>query len=153
LWQIDIFFQMRVFETWPISLIVSLFIFLRSYIYDFIIVKMTSRWYKQVLTLLPENSTVLDVGIGTGRALLNNADLLRRKNIKVFGTLFGDKFALVFVSMSFDQFGCFRYRLRLGLRQRLSFVDRRDKDGRPRRRQMRLCIRIFRRPTIRCYIF
>ena len=42
----------------------------RSFVYDALILKMTTRWYEAVLTKLPENSIVLDVGIGTAGALL-----------------------------------------------------------------------------------
>lgn len=57
----------------------------RSFVYDALILKMTTRWYEAVLTKLPENSTVLDVGIGTAGALLRCSKLLKEKNIHVVG--------------------------------------------------------------------
>lgn len=46
--------------------------FNRALIYDLVIVKMTAQWYQRVLSRLPQNSLLLDVGIGTGTALLRN---------------------------------------------------------------------------------
>lgn len=59
--------------------------FWRSFVYDVLILRMTTRWYEAVLTKLPENSTVLDVGIGTAGALLRCSNLLREKNIRIVG--------------------------------------------------------------------
>ncbi|PXF41136.1 Carboxy-S-adenosyl-L-methionine synthase [Gracilariopsis chorda] len=57
----------------------------RSLIYDNSIVNFTSRWYQSVLELIPENSHILDVGIGTGAALINSSSILRARNITVVG--------------------------------------------------------------------
>jgi ubiquinone/menaquinone biosynthesis C-methylase UbiE len=54
-------------------------------VYDRAITSFTTKWYAEVLQLIPENSRVLDVGIGTGTALLANAELLRAKHISVVG--------------------------------------------------------------------
>jgi hypothetical protein len=43
-------------------------------IYDIVIVKMTSQWYKCVIQRLDDNARVLDIGIGTGSALACNAE-------------------------------------------------------------------------------
>ena len=59
--------------------------FWRSFVYDVLILRMTTRWYEAVLTKLPENSRVLDVGIGTAGALLRCSKLLREKNIHIVG--------------------------------------------------------------------
>ncbi len=37
---------------------------IRSLIYDTAILRLTSRWYAEVLTRLPEGAAPLDVGIG-----------------------------------------------------------------------------------------
>jgi len=58
---------------------------LRSWVYDIIIVAMTSAWYRAVMTDLPMDAVVLDVGIGTGNALLANRDLLVTKNLRFVG--------------------------------------------------------------------
>jgi SAM-dependent methyltransferase len=57
----------------------------RSAIYDAAIVGMTADWYRAVLRRLAVGCRLLDVGIGTGAALLANADLLREKDVRVTG--------------------------------------------------------------------
>ena len=58
---------------------------IRSFIYDSIFLKLTSRWYAEVLERMAEGSSLLDVGVGTAGALLANADLVRRKDLRVTG--------------------------------------------------------------------
>jgi SAM-dependent methyltransferase len=58
---------------------------IRSFIYDTLILRLTSRWYAEVLTRVPEGSVLLDVGIGTAGALLANADLVKRKSLRIVG--------------------------------------------------------------------
>jgi len=58
---------------------------MRSFIYDTLILGLTSRWYAEVLERMPEDAEVLDVGVGTAGALLANADLVRRKRLQVMG--------------------------------------------------------------------
>jgi cyclopropane fatty-acyl-phospholipid synthase-like methyltransferase len=57
----------------------------RSAIYDAVIVGMTAGWYRAVLARLPRGCRLLDVGIGTGAALLANAALLRERDVRVTG--------------------------------------------------------------------
>jgi SAM-dependent methyltransferase len=57
----------------------------RARIYDAAIVRMTAAWYRAVLERLSPGCRVLDVGIGTGSALLANADLLIAKDLRVTG--------------------------------------------------------------------
>ncbi|KDO31429.1 hypothetical protein SPRG_04044 [Saprolegnia parasitica CBS 223.65] len=57
----------------------------RGRIYDLLIVQLTAGWYKAVLDDLPATARVLDVGIGTGQALLQNLELVREKAIIVDG--------------------------------------------------------------------
>jgi ubiquinone/menaquinone biosynthesis C-methylase UbiE len=51
----------------------------RSAVYDAAIVGLTADWYRAVLERLPNGCRLLDVGIGTGAALIANADVLREK--------------------------------------------------------------------------
>eukprot|EP01091_Cochliopodium_minus_P006989 TRINITY_DN1693_c2_g1_i1.p1 TRINITY_DN1693_c2_g1~~TRINITY_DN1693_c2_g1_i1.p1 ORF type:complete len:227 (+),score=56.63 TRINITY_DN1693_c2_g1_i1:4-684(+) len=57
----------------------------RPFIYDFFITNMTTKWYASVLDRLDNDSHILDIGIGTGKSLLNNRSKLLEKNISVFG--------------------------------------------------------------------
>lgn len=58
---------------------------LRSSIYDAAIVGLTAGWYRAVLSRLPAGSHLLDVGIGTGGALVANAALVRERDLRVTG--------------------------------------------------------------------
>jgi len=58
---------------------------IRSFIYDTFVLRLTSRWYAEVLRRVPEGAGLLDVGIGTAGALLANADLVNRKRLRVTG--------------------------------------------------------------------
>jgi SAM-dependent methyltransferase len=57
----------------------------RVLIYDAVIVRLTAGWYRAVLTRLQQGCRLLDVGMGTGGALLANADLLVDKDVRVTG--------------------------------------------------------------------
>jgi ubiquinone/menaquinone biosynthesis C-methylase UbiE len=57
----------------------------RARVYDAAIVPLTASWYRAVLEHLPAHSRLLDVGIGTGAALVANARLLREKDLRVTG--------------------------------------------------------------------
>lgn len=57
----------------------------RAWIYDRVIAGMTTDWYREVLDRLPEQARLLDVGIGTGSALVRCADVLRAKRLQVVG--------------------------------------------------------------------
>lgn len=46
---------------------------------------MTAGWYRAVLVRLPRGCRLLDVGIGTGAALLAHAELLRDRDVRVTG--------------------------------------------------------------------
>ena len=58
---------------------------LRASLYDAAIVPLTAGWYRSVLARLPNSSRLLDVGIGTGGALLANATQMLAKDIRVVG--------------------------------------------------------------------
>ena len=57
----------------------------KSLVYDTVIVSLTEKWYRAVLQKLDDGSILLDVGVGTGGALLRCADLIESKNLKVVG--------------------------------------------------------------------
>lgn len=57
----------------------------RSRIYDAAIVGLTAAWYRAVLERLPDGCRLLDIGIGTGSALLANAETVRARRIHVTG--------------------------------------------------------------------
>jgi SAM-dependent methyltransferase len=57
----------------------------RAWLYDRILMGLTSGWYREVLTRLPAGASLLDVGIGTGSAIAHNARLIRAKNIHILG--------------------------------------------------------------------
>ena len=57
----------------------------RARIYDRVISGMTAAWYRAVLERLAPGCRLLDIGIGTGSALLANAEVLVRKAITVTG--------------------------------------------------------------------
>lgn len=58
---------------------------LRAWIYDLAVARMTAAWYRAVLSHLPEGCRLLDVGIGTGAALLANTPLLLDRRVDVTG--------------------------------------------------------------------
>ncbi len=58
---------------------------MRAWIYDKAILPLTAGWYREVLERIPDESAVLDVGIGTGGALLANAELVRDKKLHITG--------------------------------------------------------------------
>ncbi len=58
---------------------------MRAWIYDRAIPNLTSKWYRAVLERVPCGARMLDVGIGTGAALVRNADLVRSRDVSVVG--------------------------------------------------------------------
>ncbi len=57
----------------------------RALIYDAAIVRLTAPWYRAVLKRLAPGCRLLDIGIGTGSALIANADLIVAKDLVVTG--------------------------------------------------------------------
>ena len=57
----------------------------KSLVYDTVILRLTEKWYRAVLEKLNDGSILLDVGVGTGGALLRCVDLIESKNLKVIG--------------------------------------------------------------------
>lgn len=58
---------------------------MRAWIYDNTVRKLTAGWYREVLSRLADRARLLDVGVGTGGALFENADLVRAKKLRVHG--------------------------------------------------------------------
>ena len=68
--------------------VVAVWLLLRrstAWIYDVVILKMTRGWYAELIKRLPAGARVLDVGIGTGSALLCNADAVSGKKMRWIG--------------------------------------------------------------------
>ncbi len=57
----------------------------RSWIYDSLIIRLTARWYAEVLERLTAGAVLLDVGVGTAGALAANAETVRRKGLRIIG--------------------------------------------------------------------
>lgn len=57
----------------------------RGWLYDRLVAGMTSDWYREVLGRLPRETRLLDVGIGTGAALVRCAGLVRERQLRVVG--------------------------------------------------------------------
>ena len=58
---------------------------MRAWIYDKAIGPLTGGWYREVLARIPDNARVLDVGIGTGGALCENARTVSSKSLQITG--------------------------------------------------------------------
>ena len=58
---------------------------MRAFIYDAMMVRLTTAWYKAVLERLTVGARVLDVGIGTGSALLKNRELVVERDLRIVG--------------------------------------------------------------------
>ena len=55
-------------------------------VYDLVITqRLTTHWYQTVLSRLAHGASVLDVGVGTAGALLNNASLVEEKMLNILG--------------------------------------------------------------------
>lgn len=57
----------------------------KGWVYDAFVLHMTGRWYEVALAEVPEGGSVIDVGIGTGAALLLHANELKRRKLRVYG--------------------------------------------------------------------
>ena len=66
----------------------------RAPLYDAVIVKMTAQWYREVLTRLDDKESLLDVGIGTGSALLRNKDIILEKKLQIMGVDYDNDYVL-----------------------------------------------------------
>ena len=62
-----------------------LFPSLKAEVYDFLIIRMTSKWYSAVLARCVGGARILDVGVGTATALAWNKEIIQQKNLVVVG--------------------------------------------------------------------
>ena len=58
---------------------------MRALIYDLTFRRLTTDWYRAVLSRLPHGAHLLDVGIGTGGALVGNASLVHERSLHITG--------------------------------------------------------------------
>lgn len=58
---------------------------MRAWLYDRAFKPLTVKWYREVLDQLAPGTHLLDVGIGTGGALVANADLVRTNDLHIHG--------------------------------------------------------------------
>lgn len=58
---------------------------MRAWIYDRAFMPLTTSWYRNVLERVAPGAKLLDVGIGTGGALVANADLVKSRDLRVHG--------------------------------------------------------------------
>ena len=58
---------------------------MRAWIYDFMFHNLSKDWYRFIVNALPQNTRLLDVGVGTGSSLLSQVDLLKARSIHVQG--------------------------------------------------------------------
>ncbi len=58
---------------------------MRAWIYDKTFAGLTVGWYREVLKRLPRGARLLDVGIGTGGALVRNAALVKARDLHIVG--------------------------------------------------------------------
>ena len=58
---------------------------MRALIYDLTFRRLTTEWYRAVLSRLAPGARLLDVGIGTGGALVGNAELVRERKLHITG--------------------------------------------------------------------
>ncbi len=58
---------------------------MRAWIYDKTVRPLTAGWYREVLSRLTDRAKLLDIGVGTGGALFENAELVRTKRLHVHG--------------------------------------------------------------------
>lgn len=53
-------------------------------LYNFLVGRYTIYLYKNFFKNIPDNSTVLDIGVGDGYSILENIDLVKSKNLKIY---------------------------------------------------------------------
>ena len=65
--------------------ITNLLSYIKFFFYNYFVGHYTQKLYKNFLRKIPEESVVLDIGIGNGFSLIKNSDLIKSKKIKVVG--------------------------------------------------------------------
>ena len=54
-------------------------------LYNYLIGSYTKILYQKFFESIPDNSVILDVGVGNGNSLIQNKDLIIQKNLKIIG--------------------------------------------------------------------
>ena len=65
---------------------------LRAWIYDKLFKDLSSEWYKCVVEYLPDQSRVLDIGVGTGASLMSQLEQIKKKQIQWLGIDINDTY-------------------------------------------------------------
>jgi len=58
---------------------------MRAWIYDKAVVWLTKSWYAAVIDRVADGAKILDVGVGTGGALVANAEGVKAKGLQILG--------------------------------------------------------------------
>ena len=58
---------------------------IKNNLYNEIIGSYSKDLYKNFFEKIPNNSCILDIGIGNGYAICENSDLINEKNLKIIG--------------------------------------------------------------------
>lgn len=53
-------------------------------LYNLLVARYTKNLYKNFLENIPSNSRVLDIGVGDGKSLLENIDIIKSKGLKIY---------------------------------------------------------------------
>ena len=57
----------------------------QAYIFDYLMTGISKLYYRAVLKEQDKGNVILDVGIGTGKSLLENKAMLKTKNLSIIG--------------------------------------------------------------------
>lgn len=68
-----------------LGFITILFDRFRSIMYDLFLTPYTTKMNRKFLKSVPPDSKIIDIGIGTGKAMTNNSSIIKDKGIKVLG--------------------------------------------------------------------
>ncbi|VVU95657.1 Methyltransferase domain [seawater metagenome] len=58
---------------------------IQNNLYDYLVGSYTKFLYKDLFNSIEANSTILDIGIGNGSSLVENSEIIKKKNLKIIG--------------------------------------------------------------------